>query len=81
MLDEFKIINHSIQQLWVNLQEFWTLPPKHSYKVNVDRVVFAHIQQAGVSVVIRNHMGKETAAMSKKIHQLLGPLEIEAKAM
>ena len=43
MLDEFKIVNHSIQQLWVNLQEFWTLPPGHSYKVNVDGAVFAHI--------------------------------------
>ena len=63
------------------MQEFWTLPPEHSYKVNVDGAVFAHIQQAGVVVVIRNHKGKVTAAMSKRIHQVLGPLEIEAKAM
>ena len=32
-------------------------------------------------MVIRDHKGKVIVAMSKKIHQLLGPLEIEAKAI
>ena len=81
MLDAFKIVSHSIQQPQGNLQEFWTLPPEHGYKVNIDGAVFAHIQQAGVGGVIRDHEGKVTAAMSKKIHQPLGPLVIEAKAL
>ena len=32
-------------------------------------------------MVIRDHVGRVTAALSKIVHQPLGPLEIEAKAM
>lgn len=42
------------------------------YKVNVD--------EAGVNIVVRDHMGNVAAAMSKKFIVPLGPLEVEAKA-
>ena len=32
-------------------------------------------------MVIRDHAGRVTAALNKIVHQPLGPLEIEAKAM
>ena len=32
-------------------------------------------------MVIRDHSGRVTAALSKIVHQPLGPLEIENKAM
>ena len=35
----------------------------------------------GVGVVIHDHEGKVVAALSKKPHYSLGPLEVEAKAM
>ncbi|KAL0005281.1 hypothetical protein SO802_012842 [Lithocarpus litseifolius] len=56
-------------------------PIAPSYKVNVDGVVFSQSCQAGVGVVIRDNEGEVIAALSKQIHQPLGPLEIEAKAM
>lgn len=80
MPDEFKIANHSIQQPRGNLREFWTLPPEHSYKVNVDSSLCSY-SASWCRCGYKDHEGKVTAAMSKKIHQPLGPLEIEAKAM
>ena len=35
----------------------------------------------GIRVVVRDHLGLVCVALSMKIHALLGPLEIEAKAM
>ena len=74
MLDEFQTTNHSIQQQRGTLQDFWILPPAHSYKVNVDGATFSQNQQAGVGVVVKEHEDRVTAAMSRKIHQPLGPL-------
>ena len=45
----------------------------------MDGTVFAQSRQSRIGVVIRNYKGRVTAALSKKIHQLLGPLEVEAK--
>ena len=42
---------------------------------------FSQNQQAGAGVVVKELEDRVTAAMSKRIHQPLGPLEIEAKAM
>ena len=81
MLDEFQTTNHSIQQQRGTLQDFWILAPAYSYKVNVDGATFSQNQQAGVGVVVKEHEDRVMAAISKKIHQPLGPLEIEAKAM
>ena len=63
------------------MQESWAALIAPSYKVNVDGVVFSQSFQAGVGVVIRDHVGKVITALSKQFQQLLGPLEIEAKAM
>ena len=63
------------------MNDSWTLPTAPNYKVNVDGIVFSHIRGSGVEVVIRDHEGKVVAAMSKKLLQPLGSLEIEAKAM
>ena len=49
--------------------------------MNVDGAVFSQSCQAGVGVVIWDHEREVIAALSKQIHQPLGPLEIEAKAM
>ena len=63
------------------MQESWAALIARSYKVNVDGVVFSQSFQAGVGVVIRDHVSKVIAALSKQFQQLLGPLEIEAKAI
>ena len=49
----------------------------------MDGAVFSHIRGFGfgVGVVIHDHEGRVAAAMSKKLLQPLGLLEIEAKAM
>ena len=52
-----------------------------NYKANVDGAIINQDGKSGVRVVIRDHEGKVTAVLSQKIHQLLRPLEIEAKAM
>ena len=50
-------------------------------KVIVDGAVFSQSCQTGMGVVIRDHEREVIAALSKQIHQPLGPLEIEAKVM
>lgn len=52
-----------------------------SPKINVDGAVFERQWAVGIGVVIRDHLGLVRAALSMKIHALLGPLEIEAKVM
>ena len=49
----------------------------------MDGAVFSHIRGFGfgVGVVIHDHEGRVAAAMSKKLLQPLGLLEIEVKAM
>ena len=47
----------------------------------MDGATFSQNQQAGVGVVDKEHEDRVTATMSKKIHQPLGTLEIEAKAL
>ena len=49
------------------MNELWTLPTAPNYKVNVDGVVFSHIQGFGVGVVICDHEGRVAVAMSKKL--------------
>ena len=63
------------------MNDSWTLPTAPNYKVNVDGVVFSHIRGSGVEVVIRDHEGNVVAAMSKKLLQPLGLVEIEVKVM
>lgn len=51
------------------------------YKVNVDAVVFDQLNSVGVGVLIQDHEGSMVTAMSKHLPLLLGPLEVEGKAM
>ena len=74
LLNEFQTANHTISQAKDNSDDPWTLPLASNYKVNVDGVVFAQSQQAGVRLVIRDHVGRVTTTLSKIVHQPLGPL-------
>ena len=47
----------------------------------MDGAVFAQSRKLGIGVVIQDHEGRVTVALNKKIHQLLGLLKAEAKAM
>ena len=48
--------------------------------MNVDGAVFKARKESGVGVIIRDANGLVVAALSKKFHAPLGPLEVEAKA-
>nr|XP_023896440.1 uncharacterized protein LOC112008341 [Quercus suber] len=65
----------------MEMNDLWTSPMTPNYKVNMDGAIFSHIQEFGVGVVICDHEGRVVVAMSKKLLQPLGPLDIEAKAM
>ena len=46
----------------------------------MDGVVFKEINESGVGVIVRDVDGLVVAALCKKIHAPLGPLEVEVKA-
>ena len=48
--------------------------------MNVDGAIFKAQKESGVGVIIRDANGLVVAALSKKFHAPLGPLEVEAKA-
>ena len=48
--------------------------------MNVDGAIFKERKESGVGVIIRDVNGLVVAAMCKKFHAPLGPLEVEAKA-
>ncbi|XP_030948883.1 uncharacterized protein LOC115972764 [Quercus lobata] len=50
------------------------------YKVNGDGAIFKDQKEAGVEVVIRDHVGNFIAGLSKKFQCPLGAIEVEAKA-
>ena len=58
----------------------WTPPTSPSYKINVDAAIFSAQKNAGVRIIVRDHMGNFIASLSKKIHAPLGTIEAEAKA-
>ena len=62
------------------LQQSWLPPSDQLYKVNVDGAVFKARNESGVGAIVRDANGLVVAALSKKIHAPLGPLEVEAKA-
>ena len=47
----------------------------------MDGAIFENLYLVGIGVVVCDHLGSVRAALSLKIRALLGPLEIEAKAM
>ena len=74
------------------LEEFWVatvVPPKPiplepptapTYKVNVNGAVFSSQKEAGVGVIIRDHVGNFIAGLSEKLQAPLGAIEVETKA-
>ena len=67
-------------QFEFGLQHTWLPPSNQLYKVNVDGAIFKERNELGVGVIIRDDNGLVVAAMCKKFHAPLGPLEVEAKA-
>ena len=61
-------------------KQVWSPPNASVFKVNVDEVVFAEQRKLGVGVVIRNCEGLFMGALSMKLNQHLGSLEVEPKA-
>ena len=61
-------------------RQVWSPPDASIFKVNVVGVVFAEQRKSGVGVVIRNSEGLFMGALSIKLNQHLGSLEVEAKA-
>ena len=59
----------------------WSPPIAPSLKFNVDGAIFAELHSVGVGVIARGWNGRFVAAMCKKIHAPLGPLEAESKAV
>ena len=60
-------------------KQVWSPPNASVFKVNVDEVVFTEQRKLGVGVVIRNCEGLFMGALSMKLNQHLGSLEVEAK--
>nr|POE89471.1 hypothetical protein CFP56_65838 [Quercus suber] len=55
----------------------WNPPPTSCFKCNVD----ADMKSVGIGVIVRDWHGHFVAAMCKKLHAPLGPLEAELKAV
>ena len=49
------------------------------YMVNIDGSIFKDKKEAGVGIVIRDHVGNFIAGLSKKFLWPLGAIEVEAK--
>ena len=58
----------------------WELLDFPFYKVNIDGAVFKEQKEAGVGVVIREHVGNFITGLSKKFQYPLRAIEVEAKA-
>lgn len=80
-LEEFLVANHKIQVKKPVIEMGWTVPHPPCLKINVDGAVFERQRCVGIGVVVRDHSGVVRAALSRKFHGLLGPLETDAKAM
>lgn len=81
MLAAFQVANHIIAWPRIEMNDSWALLTFPNYKVNVDVAVFTQILGSGVGVVIRDHEGRVTTTLIKKLFQPLSLLEIEAQAI
>ena len=82
LLEEFQLANEKpTTNAERNQVVKWVPPLAGRYKVNVDGAVFSRWKQAGVGVVVQDDAGPVIAALCTKLYTLLGPLEVEAKAM
>ena len=63
------------------MEVVWQLLKPPWYKINTDGAVFERRKETGVRIIIWDHHGAITAALSKKLLVPLGPLEVEARAM
>ena len=62
-------------------KQVWSPPAGSVFKVSVDGAVFAQQRKSGVGVVIRNCEGLLMGALSMKLNQQLGSLEIRSKIL
>nr|XP_023915109.1 uncharacterized protein LOC112026651 [Quercus suber] len=70
--------------IWFNRNQVWKGKADQSANMIIHKAisVIEEFQHAtGVAAVIRDHEGRVVAALSKKLHYPLGPLEANAKAM
>ena len=80
-LEEFQVANLRVKLKQLDPAAGWFPPHPSWYKINVDGAIFENLREVGIGVIIRDHFGSVTAALSKKIQAPLGPLETEAKIM
>lgn len=73
--------NHNIQPYQEPVEAVWQLLKPPWYKINIDGAVFERRKEMGIEIIIQDHHGATTVALSKKLQVPLGPLEVEAKAM
>ncbi|XP_075670467.1 uncharacterized protein LOC142640285 [Castanea sativa] len=79
ILEEFQLA-HFRKPHHRQAQDSSWVPSTYSYyKINADAAIFNN--SVGIGIVVRDHEGSVTAAMSKHLQLPLGPLEAEAKAM
>ena len=77
---EYQEATADVPKQFDSLVQCWLPPSSHLYKANVDGAVFKAQRESRVGVIIRDANGLVVAALSKKFHAPLGPLEVEAKA-
>ena len=84
------VYTHYLEEYWAAVEvpmklsqvhvSKWEPPTFPFYNVNVDGAVFKEQKEAGVGVVIWDHVGNFIVGLSKKFRCPLGAIEVEAKA-
>ena len=82
-LEEYRsvIVSTPVTKSSVSHIQRWNPPPISCFKCNVDAAVFVELKSVGIGVIVRDWHGHFVAAMCKKLHAPLGPLEVESKAV
>ena len=84
------VYTHYLEEYWAAVEVPLKLSQVHVskweplafpfYKINIDGAVFKEQKEAGVGVVIRDHVGNFIVGLSKQFQGPLGAIEVEAKA-
>jgi len=81
IMEEFQVAHFACPQHTGPSNTHWVPPSNPWFKINTDAAIFKNLGLMGIGTVIRDHTGTVIAALSQHLHLLLGPLEVEAKAM